>query len=493
MGEPDNLKLISSSINGFSWRFFQLFSTQILNLVLQIILARILLPADYGLVALTSVINSILTTIVTTGFSSSIVQKKELTEIEKSSMFFVSVILGSGLYCIAFFLSPLVSRFYNQPILTSILRVQTISILIMSFSSVHNATLQRKLDYKKTFFASFLGVVFQGAVGIAMAKQGLGVWSLVVSVLVSNAVNCVTLFIICKWKPLFSLSIKATKEMFSFSSKILLNNTLNTAYNSFLTLIIGKVYNAEMVGYYEKGFSFPVSLMNSVDGAMNSVLFSSLSRLQDDRVRFVSFMRKSMKTSLTIVTPLLLGMAAVSDPMVRFFLTDKWEGAIPFVMIQCILCLSWPLSARVHALNAIGKSGMNLLVNVLIKALCLVLILLSIPLGIYAMCLSSMIGTVVSIILYSIIISRHFDYSMLCQFKDVAPIYAVGGIMFVGVYWLSSVLTFSSLVKLLILIPFGAVLYIGISLAFKLDGFLSVCGLILDRIKSVMIKQTINR
>lgn len=469
--DKDIPNLKETSIRGFSWRFMQNISTQIIGLVIQIVLARLLMPEDYGLVALTSVINIILNTIVSTGFSSSLVQKKDITELDKSSMFFFSLFLGGFLYCFVFCVAPVISKFYNQDLLVPILRVQAVSILTTSVCSVHNAVIQRELDFKKSFVAGFVGVVIQGSVGIIMAIKGFGVWALVVSSLLSGFANCCVLLILCKWRPTLEFSWASIRGLFSFSSKILTGNVLNTVYNCLQTLIIGKVYDPVMIGYYNKGFSFPVSMMNSVDGAMNAVLFSSLSRLQDEKAHFVVFLRKSIKVSLTIVTPLLFGMAAVADPMIELLLTDKWKGAVPFVIIQCIACLSWPLSAKTHAINAIGKSGTNLAVNILVKIVSLALVLFSIPYGVYVMCLSSLVGTLISVLVYSVIVSKSFCYSISLQLKDVLPIYGIGFIMFVCVYSLSFVLRMNLLVKLLVLFSVGAVIYIGLSFALRMEGF----------------------
>lgn len=481
MKEKDNLK--EESIKGFIWRTAQNVSTQVTGLVIQIILARILLPSEYGLVSLNSVIITILNVIVQTGFTSSIVQKKEITEIDKSSMFYFSISIGVIIYIIVFLCSPAVASFYNEPLLENVLRVQAISLIIISLCSVHNAIIMRNLDFKKNFIASLIGVFFQGFVGIGMALKGYGVWALVFGTLSLNVANCIALLIICKWRPKLLFAIKSIKGMVSFSSKILAGNLLNTIFNSSKTLVIGKVFNSEMVGYYNRGYVFPATMVTGIDGAMTTVLFSSLSRVQDDRSRFVNYLRKSMKTSLTIVTPLLCGMAAVSDPMIRFLLTDKWASAVPFVIISCVICLFWPLTAKNQALNAVGRSGTNLLLNILTKVVSLAMLFASIPFGVYVICFSSLIGDIISITIYTVIISKYCSYSIKQQIMDVIPIYALGGFMFICTYCLSSVLIINNFVKLCILIIFGAAIYVGVSYIFKMEGFMYILQLLRSKLK----------
>lgn len=478
MSNEDVSNLRAASIKGFIWRFIQNVSTQLMSFIIQIVLARILLPSDFGIIALTSTFITILNVIVTTGFTSALIQKKEIDEIDKSSMFYFSLFVGIILYIIVFFSAPLLSYFYNEEQLTLVFRIQGISLLIASIFSVHNAIILRKLDFKKSFFAGFIAIICQGLVGIPLALNGFGVWSLVLGALVNTSVNCVLIMVLCKWIPKFKFSFHSIKRLFSFSSKVLAGNVLNAVYNSSKTLIIGKVYDTEIVGYYNKGYQFPTTMMNGIDGAMTTVLFSSLSKIQDDKQRFVSYLRKSMKMSLTIVVPMLCGMAAVADPMIKLLLTEKWGEAIPFVIITCAICLTWPLSARTQALNAIGKSGTNLIINIILKIIGIGLIFASIPFGVYVMCVSSLLSSIISFIIYSIIISKNFEYTIRQQVLDVLPIYFIGFTMFIMVYRLSSMLEINLALKLFILVIFGILIYVSLSFLFDLEGFKYLMNLI---------------
>ncbi len=472
----DNLK--KDSVKGFAWRFIQNSSTQLMGFIIQIVLARILLPSDYGIIALTSTFVTILNVIITTGFTSALVQQKEIDETDKSSMFYLSVLMGISLYFVVFFLAPFFSSFYHEPILSDILRVQAISLIIASLFSVHTAIIQRNFQFKKSFLASLIAVFCQGVVGITLAVKGFGVWALVFGTIVHNAVNCFVLFIACKWVPKFSFSFTSIKRMLSFSSKVLAGNLLNSIFNNARTLIIGRYYGADTVGYYNKGKQFPTTVMTGIDGAMTTVLFSSLSKIQDDRERVVSYLRRGIKLSLTVVVPILCGMAAVADPMIRILLTDKWAGAIPFVMIECALCMTWPLSARTQALNAIGKSGTNLIINIVMKVIELFLLFASIPFGIYVMCLSSLVCVVISFAIHSVVMNKYFNYTVKQQLLDVIPIYCVGLFMFGVVYVFHLFLSINLFAKLAILIAVGVFTYISISLLFRMEGFVYIVNMV---------------
>ncbi len=478
MGTGENKELKRKSLTGFIWRVSQNISAQIITLVIQIILARILTPEDYGLVALTSVIITLLSVFVQTGFTSAIVQKKDLLEIDKSTMFFFSIGVGLILYSILFVSAPSLANYYHEPLLPSVFRAQTFSMVIASFGAVHNALIARELLFKKNFISNLISVIVQGVAGISLALGGFGVWALVISTLVRDVVNCIIVFWIYKWVPQLVFSFKSIKKMLSFSVMILAGNLLNSIYNSCRTLVIGKIYNAQMIAYYNKGYNFPATIMVGIDGAMTTVLFSSLSKLQDEQDKYVRYLRKSMQVSITIICPILCGMAAVADPMIRLLLTDKWEEAIPFVMISCLICLSWPLSAKAHALNAIGKSAINLGINFMVKIVAVALVFLSIPYGVYAMCLSGLIDTMISVIAYTYVIAKYCNYSVKTQFFDVLPIYAVGFIMFGAVYALSNILVMGNLLKLMVLISSGILLYAGLSFVFKLEGFMYIWSLL---------------
>lgn len=468
----DNLK--NESIKGFVWRFVQNISTQLMGFIISIVLARILLPSDYGVIALTSTFITILNVIITTGFTSALVQRKNIDEVDKSSMFYLSVAVGVALYGLVYFTSPLMASFYKEELLKDILRVQGISLMIASLFSVHTAIIQRNLQFKKSFAAGFIAVICQGIVGITLALNGFGVWALVWGTITQNSVNCILLFILCKWFPKLKFSFNSIKQMFSFSSKVLAGNLLNTIFNSSKTLIIGGVYDKDTIGYYNKGNQFPNTVMTGFDGAMTTVLFSSLSKIQDDKERLVSYLRRGMKISLTVCVPMMCGMAAVADPMIRILLTDKWESAIPFVMIECLLCMSWPLSARTQAINAIGKSGTNLLINIIMKTVSVGLLFASIPFGIYVMCLSSLISTVISFIVYSFVLRKYLNYGIKQQLADILPIYGIGIIMFLAVYGLSLLINFNIYLKLIVLVITGIVIYVGLSLLFKTEGFMYI-------------------
>lgn len=472
----DNLR--RESIKGFVWRFVQSISAQVMSFIIQIVLARLLLPSDYGIIALTSTFVTILNVIISTGFTSALVQQKEISDLEKSSMFFLSVFIGVLLYIVVFVSSPFFAAFYQEALLIDVLRVQGLSLVIVSFMSVHSALIQRGLQFKITFLSGLVAVVAQGIVGITMALKGFGVWALVWATVVQNLVDCLMLFLLYKWRPKLQFSFSSIKRMMSFSSKVLAGNVLNAVYNSSKTLVIGRVYDKEVVGFYNRGNQFPSVVMTGFDGSVSAVLFSSLSKIQDDQERLLAYLRRGLKISLAVCVPLMCGMAAVADPMINALLTEKWASAVPFVMMECLLCLAWPLAARAQALNAIGKSGVNLAINIVIKLISLILLFASIPFGIYVMCLSSLLATFISFVVYSVVLKRFLNYSIRLQLLDVLPTYGIGLIMFLIIYGLSALLVCNVFLELFFLVLIGAVLYIALCFLFRIEGFMYIMNML---------------
>ncbi len=460
-------RLKTRAIAGLGWRMLQSVSSQLVNFVLQLILARLLLPEDYGIVSMAAVFITVANVFVQTGFTSAIIQQKNLTQEETVSAFAGGMLLSAVLFVLLYIAAPAISRFYQEPILVDVLRVQAINLPILALCSVPLALLTRELQYKKSFIASIVGYSVNGLVGIAMALMGLGVWALVLSTLVGNAVNCLLLMVITRWLPRARPSFAAGKQVLSFSSKILAANLLNTLYNNMYNLIIGKAYNAATLGYYSKGFQFPTVIMNNVDGVMNNVLFTTLSRAQDDPKRSKHIMRLSQRMSLYITAPLMAGMFAAAEPMVTVLLTSRWLPAVPFIQVVCVICLLWPLSSKTQAINAQGKSGVTLTYNLVTKVITFGVMLYFKQFSIQTLMLASMLAEIANAFICMPVAARYLDYTVSEQLVDflgsIYPALLMGGL----VYALVAALTTPPLVTLILAVLIGGGFYIGFGFVTK--------------------------
>ncbi len=478
----DSIK--NRAVTGFIWRFFQNAGTQIISFIISIVLARLLTPSDYGVIAMITVFTNVAMVFINTGFSSAIIQKKELNDIDKSTMFYAGVMLSLVLYAILFFAAPYIAIFYKEPKLVDLLRVESLIIVIGALSSVHRALVTREMKFKKSFFASLYGAIAHGVSGIAFALLGFGPWALVLSAIINYLASGIVFWCKVRWIPMLSFSLKSFRNMFSFSAKMLFSGLLDSIFNNIRSIIIGRQYSSADLAYYNRGYQFPTLVMGQVDGAITTVLFSSLAKYQSDWENGLRVMRRAMKTSLYVCTPLMAGLCAVADPMVRVLLTDKWEQSIPYVRLVAIICTFWPLSSQRHALNSLGKSGISLRQNMIGKAVTLVLLLLTYRHSVMLMIASSILGSCICLVINAFVYRKHLNYSFKYQIADVLPTILLSAIMGLTTYSVMF-LNLSSALTLVIQIPIGILIYVLGSIIFKFDSFYYV----LDILKSLLRKR----
>jgi O-antigen/teichoic acid export membrane protein len=466
----DNTELKSKTFSGLAWKLVENFGFQLVAFITQIVLARLLMPENYGIIALTIVFVSIANVFVQTGFSSALIQKESVNEIEYSSVFFAGMILSVSLYLVLYTVAPHISAFYSEPSLNLVLRIQSLSIILAGFSSVQNAIIARDLEFKKVFWYKMVAVLFQGGSGILLALLGFGVWALVISNIIYSTLIALSLWIVVKWRPKFLFSFSSLKNIFPFSSRLLLMNLLNNLTNSFKSLIIGKSFDSTSLGFFNRGNSIPTLLMVNIDGAISSVMFSSLSKCQNDKERFITAYRRSISTSVYIIFPIMLGLVVIAEPLTIVLLTEKWLPSVPFLRISSIICMTWPFALSYHAFNAMGKSDVSLKLNILSIFVTLILMFASIQFGVYAVVFSSLIGSLVWMVAGVYLLKRIIGYDYRHQFYDVIPSFLLSLAM-AGIVYASGTIINGTIAKLFIQISLGVGLYLGGSFLLKIEPF----------------------
>ncbi len=478
----DNKDLKNKTLSGLTWKLLENFGAQFISLVIQIILARILMPEDYSIIALATVFIAIGNVFIQTGFAPALIQKNEVNELELSSVFHLGILVSLSIYFIIYVSAPFISNFYEEQTLTGILRIQSITIIFASISSVHNALLVRSLQFKKMFKFRTLAFILQGIVGIFLATQGFGVWALVYANMVNSITMAISLFIVIDWRPKLVFSISKINKLFSFSSRILIMNLSNTIYNNIKSLIIGKSFEPAVLGYYNRGIQIPTLIMVNTDGAINTVMFPVLSSCQNDRSAFLSAYRRSLKTSCYLVFPMMIGLAAVAKPLTLLLLTDKWLPSVPFMIIACLTCMTWPFSIRIQAFNAIGRSDVSLKLNIIGKTIGILFMLISLPFGVYAFVVGFLISSIIGVSIGAIVSVRILGYKIVHQIKDVLPSLILS--LFMGVVVTSMNLIFDNiLLSLGIQVIVGVVIYIGGSYILKLESFHYLYRIVTGRIR----------
>jgi teichuronic acid exporter len=468
MEEHKDLK--HATITGFMWRLSQNFGTQFINFGIQIVLARLLLPEVYGIIALTAIFSALAAVVIQGAFSSAIIQRKQLSQQELSSVFYLGIVISVLFFLTMFIIAPHVASFYSEPLLVGVLRFQALNIIIGSLYQVHQALMIRHMAYKKGFIASLVSTLCQGAIGITLAFLGYGVWALVYSILVNNIVNLLMMILLVRWKPSLTFSLRSIKSLFDYGSKIFIINIMNAIYTNLLSLFIGKIYDSQTLGYYNKGYSFPVLIMVNVDGAINTVLFSSLAKIQDDADARLRLLRRSMRLSMFISAPAMLGLVAIAEPLIGFLLTDKWLPSVPFLRIIALGCLVWPLSARMQAINAIGRSDVSLKLNILLRFLGVLLIIAFSRFNIYVLVLSTIIGEFIVAFILSFVIDNMIQYRVRDQLFDILPSVVLAALMAL-IVWSISLLNISYFWMLAIQVFSGLSIYVFGAWMIKLESF----------------------
>ena len=477
----NNTKMRNKVISSLFWRFAERVGAQGVAFIVSLILARLLAPEVYGTIALVTVFTSILNVFVDSGFGNALIQKKDADDLDFSSVFYFNVVICCVLYLIMFFAAPFIAKFYRDNTLTPVIRVLSLTLVISGVKSIQHAYVARTMQFKRFFFATLGGTIGAAIIGIYIAYKGYGVWALVAQHIFNTAVDTIILWITVKWRPKRMFSIERLKELFSYGWKLLVSSLLDTGYTELRQLIIGRMYTSADLAYYNRGRNFPNLIISNVNTSINSVLFPTMSQVQDNKTRLKDMTRRSMKTSTYIMAPLMMGMAFCAEPIVRLLLTDKWIDCVPYMRIFCITFMFYPIhTANLNAIKAMGRSDIFLKLENIKKILGLIILLSSMWFGVMVMAYSLLLSTFLSMIINSWPNRKLMDYSYKDQMKDIMPCIILSLCMGMCVYCIQ-LLGFGNLVTLIIQIPVGAIIYILLSKICKIEAYTYLIDMIKQR------------
>ena len=312
----------SKVFKGLCWKFGERVSAQLITLVVSIVLARILTPHDYGVVAIVMIFIAIANVFVSSGFGNALVQKKNADNLDFSSVFYINIGVGVVLYAVLFLTAPLIASFYGMPVLSPVLRVVGIRLVVASVNTVQQAYVSRHLLFKRFFWSTLFGTLISGVVGIAMAYSGFGVWALVAQYLTNTCTDTVVLWFTVKWRPERRCSWKRAKGLFTYGWKMLVSGLIDTGYRQLRGMIIGKKYTSEDLAFYDRGDKLPSLIITNINASISSVIFPTMSKFQDDRERLKQMTRRAIQISAYILWPFMVGFAVVAEPFVRLVLTE---------------------------------------------------------------------------------------------------------------------------------------------------------------------------
>lgn len=458
-------------LSSMSWRFLERCGAQAVGFVVSLILARLLMPEDYGVIALVMVFTDILAVFIDSGMSVALVQKKDADDLDFSSFFYFNMLSCAVLYLIAFAAAPLIAAFYEKPELTAVVRVLSLTLIISGVKSVQTAYISKNLQFKKFFYATLAGTIGAAVVGIAMAYRGYGVWALVAQTLFNNTVDTIILWIAVDWRPKRCFSLRRIKCLFDYGWKLLAASLLDTVYGRLRSLIIGKVYSSQDLAYYNRGNHLPQMIVTNINTSISGVLVPAMSREQSNREQIKKMTRRAMTISVYVMAPLLIGMAVCAEPIVKVLLTEKWLPCVPFLRIFCITYIFYPVhTANLSAIKALGRSDLFLKLEIYKKAVGLVALMITVPISVMAMGYSLLFNSIASQLINSWPNKKLLNYSYLEQVKDILPGILMSIAMGCCIYpiqWLG----LPDIVTLLIQVPLGAVIYVAGSIVFKLESF----------------------
>lgn len=459
------------TVKNFIWRFAERCGAQLVTFVVSIVLARILSPDDYGTVALVTVFTTILQVFVDSGLGVALIQKKNADDLDFSSVFYFNFVVCIVLYAGMFFAAPIIASFYNDLTLIPIIRVISLTIVISGIKGIQQSFVSRNMLFKRFFFSTLGGTIFSAIIGIAMAYAGCGVWAIVAQQLSNTAIDTLILWLTVKWRPKKMFSWERLKTLFSFGWKLLISSLLDTVYGNIRSLVIGKIYSPSDLAYYNQGDKLPSTVITNINTSIASVLLPTLASKQDDRIQLKNMTRRAIKTSTYIIAPLMMGMAFCAPPIVRLILTEKWVPCVPYLRIFCITYMFYPIhTANLNAINAMGRSDYFLKLEIAKKIIGMLLLLLTMRISVMAMAYSLLVSMVTSMLINSWPNKGLLKYSFKEQIIDILPnifIAILMGIVVSTIY----IFKLSDVMTLAIQIPLGAIVYIGLSIIFKIEEF----------------------
>jgi len=433
MSSPTETK--NKVLNGLFWKVMENGGAQGVQFLVSIFLARLLSPAEYGVVAIITIFITIANVIVQNGFGTALIQKHQADDTDFSSVFYLNLLVAAGIYVMLFFAAPYIADFYQNPEMTALIRVLAIILFPGAVTSVQSAFVSRKMEFKGLFLATLGASVLSGIVSVGMAYRGLGVWALAGQQISYYFGLMMVLFITISWKPQFLFSAERLRSMFSFGWKLLCASLLDTVFNNIQGLVMGKIYNEEVLGYYNRGEQFPKLIVNNLGAAIQSVMLPALSANQNDLNRVKSMLRRSIMTSSYLVLPMMAGMIAVADNLILALLGPKWSGSVIFLQIMCIAYSFWPIHiVNLQALNAVGRSDIFLKLEIIKKTIGVIVLLIGIRYNAVVMVALKAAADFLCTFINAWPNKRLLNYSIFEQWKDILPSVFLSVVMGGAVY-----------------------------------------------------------
>ena len=459
------MSLTSKSLFATIWTLTDVFFNKAIYFIATLILARLLGPKDFGVISMIMVFFTIGATLIDSGLSISIIRSSSINQKEYSTIFYLNVGLSFLAYIIIFLFAPLISIFYNQEILVQLIRVYCLGFIITSFRMVHQSILLKEMDFKKITLLNIPGNIIGLCVGVFMAINNYGVWSIVGLFLSTQITATIVYWIFYNWRPSIVFSTACMKKHWKFGYKLMISAQINTIFENIYNILIGKFYSVQTLGYYERAYTlnnYPISILSLIISKVSLPLFSQIA---DDKEKLGEVYKKIVLMAFYITAPIMLGALALAKPLFELVLGKQWLPAVPLFQILCLSYILYPIhSLNINILTAFGKSGLFLKLEIYKKIVLVILVIIGVNFGIYGLVWSSVVSSVVSLCINTYYTGHLISYSTIKQLRDLLPTLIMAVIMASVTYFLYFQLNdYVLIVQLMVPIFFGLLTYIFIS------------------------------
>lgn len=467
------MSLKKRALGAAFWSATEQFGNQIIKFGISIVLARLLLPEEFGLIAMIAVFIALANSLIDGGLTQSLIRTENPNDADFSTVFYFNLVGSVIIYVIIFFLAPYIADFYDQTELTAIVRVYCITFIINAFAAIQHTRLTKMMDFKTIMLVSTPSLVISGIVGILLALKGFGVWSLVWSSIAQALARTVQLWFWAKWRPVKVFSKEKFKQHFSFGYKLTLSSILDTVFTNAYPIIIGKFFAPAQVGFYTKAHGLRMLPLTSIIGIVSKITYPLFSEIQNDDARLKDIYKRIMQMVIFIVAPTLTFLAVLSEPLFRFLYTEKWLPAVPYFQILCAAGILYPIhSYNLQILNVKGRSDLFLKLEVVKKLLVVIVILISFQFGIMGLLYGSVMLSLISFFINTHFTGKFVNYNTWHQTKDILPtilLAFVAGFVIYGCDAYLSKINSLDIVRILVGGSIGTVVFTFLAWSIKLE------------------------
>jgi teichuronic acid exporter len=417
----------NQAISGIIWTISQQFSVQVINFAVQIILARLLLPEAFGLIAMLQVFIAIGQNLIDSGMTSSLIRTENPDQKDYSTVFIINILVSVVIYFILFFLAPYIALFYNTPLLKPVLRVFSISFLMQALVNVQTTRLTKNLKFKLQMLMQVPSVIIGGVVGLILAYMHFGVWSLVYMNLTRSFVFMIQHWFYADWIPTLNIDREKLKYHFGFGYKLTLSGLLDVIYNNSYNLIIGRIFSPAVLGYYNQADSLRMFPVNNISIALNKVTFPIFASIKDDNLKLKRTYKRLMIQILFWIIPIMLSLIVIAKPLFVFVIGVKWLPAVPYFRLLCVAAIVYPLHIyNLNIINVKGRSDLFFKIEIIKKVVGTVIILLAISFGMIGLLISQILLSFIAVYINTLYSGRMINYPLKEQLKDVFPMFLIG-------------------------------------------------------------------